>query len=285
MSDETFKVLDTQNQEQGQCFWSCRSCHSYALKFDKRMRNVETRVTKLESETVPNIVDDVAGLREDLTNLKKVFDEKEPNVVDENKCQSTITAAVLEEMRERESRRCNLIIHNLTEPSADVTESKERMEKDIEKLRELIGLIEVQVDLNDAVRFAKRLGPRNDDDETPRPLLVGLKEKQHCDSVLDKSHKLSEMEDPWSSVHIIRDLTKTQRKEEKEMRIDVDKKNHELSEEEKGNWEWKVVGRRGERKIVKVEVKEEQLSQEEGGSGRGRGRGRGRPHWKRLAKK
>ena len=44
MSDETFKVLDTQNKEQGQCFWSCKSCHSYARKFDKRMRDMEKRV-------------------------------------------------------------------------------------------------------------------------------------------------------------------------------------------------------------------------------------------------
>ena len=71
MLDETFNVLDTQNQEQGQCFWSCKSCHSYALKFDKRMRNVETRVTKLENETIPGIVEDVGGLKEEIEGLKK----------------------------------------------------------------------------------------------------------------------------------------------------------------------------------------------------------------------
>ena len=28
--DFTWNWLDTQNKEQGQCFWSCKSCHSYA---------------------------------------------------------------------------------------------------------------------------------------------------------------------------------------------------------------------------------------------------------------
>ena len=151
-------------------------------------------------------------------------------------------------------------------------------------MQELLGQIEVQINVNESCRFVKRLGPRNEDSEVPRPLLIGLKENQYCDSVLDKSHKLADKEEPWSNVNIIRDLTKTQRKEEKEMRVDVEKKNNELNEDEKGNWEWKVVGRRGERKVMKVEVKVDETTQEAEGSGR-RGKGRGRPPGRRTTRK
>ena len=277
MTDETFHVLDTQNEEQGQCFWSCKSCHSYALKFDKRMRNVETRVTKIENETIPEISDQVNGMRKELDDLKGVAKNlQESSKKGESSAQSVITSAILEEMKERDTRRCNLIIHGISEPAADVVESKDRVEKDIEKLQELLGQIEVEMDVNETYRFAKRLGARDEDNERPRPLLVGFKDKRHCDSILDNSHKLSQKEEPWSLVNIIRDLTKAQRKEEKDMRGEVEKKNNELSEEEKGNWEWKVVGRRGERKIVKAEVKPEER-QGANGSQRGKGRGRGRP--------
>ena len=50
MDDTTFSVLDMQHEETGQCFWSCRSCKTYALKFDRRMRALEKRVDDLEQE-------------------------------------------------------------------------------------------------------------------------------------------------------------------------------------------------------------------------------------------
>ena len=53
LSDETFKVFDLQNAETGQCFWACKSCRNYALKYDKKMRDGEKRVNTLEKETVP----------------------------------------------------------------------------------------------------------------------------------------------------------------------------------------------------------------------------------------
>ena len=144
------------------------------------------------------------------------------------------TADILEEMKEQETRRYNLIVHNLAEPDTAITDKEDRIEKDIEKLQELLGQIEVQININETYRFAKRLGPRNDDG--PRPLLIGFKERQSCDMVLKKSHELAEKDEPWSSINIIRDLTKSQRKEEKEMRGEVEKKNRQLAEDEKGNW-------------------------------------------------
>jgi uncharacterized coiled-coil protein SlyX len=225
MSDETFSVLDTQNEEEGRCFWTCKSCHSYALKFDKRMRNVETRVAKIENETIPEISEKMSGMRTELDDLKGVTKNlQESSKKDDSSIHATITSAVLEEMKERETRRCNLIVHNIAEPGADVVQSKDRVEKDIEKLQELLGQIEVEVNVNETFRFAKRLGARDEGDDTPRPLLIGFKERRYCDSILDKSHKLSDKEEPWSSVNIIRDLTKAQRKEEKEMRGEVERR-------------------------------------------------------------
>ena len=245
MSDETFRVLDTQNKEQGQCFWSCKSCHSYALKFDKRMRDVEKRVEKLETERIPVMEKNIGGMHEEIDQLKRSTDDLKDASKEGNASQSSITAAVLEEMRERESRRCNLIVHNLDEPGSEISDSKERIGKDIEKLQELLNQVEADVNVSDCQRFVKRLGPRSDAGESPRPLLIGFKEKHSCDLILERSSKLADKEEPWSSINIIRDLTKSQRKEEKEMRAAAEKKNNDLSEEEKENWVWKVAEESG----------------------------------------
>ena len=169
-----------------------------------------------------------------------------------------ITASVLEEVRERESRRNNLIIHYLPEPGLDITESKERITKDIEKVQELFELINVDVVVKDCSRFTKRLGQRDDENETPRPLLIGFRSADYSKAVLEKSSTLAEKGEPWSNINIIQDLTKTQRKEERKMREDADAKNALLDEAEKENWQWKVVGRRGERKVIKTAVKQEE---------------------------
>ena len=281
MSDETFNVLDTQNEETGQCFWSCSSCQNYARKFDKRMRDVEKRMQQLEKEKIPTLENDLKDAKDDIKDLKKVT-EKLTTVCNENdgSSQAKVTSAVLEEMKERDSRRCNLIVHNIAEPGAEFVESQERVLKDTESLQDLLNVIGAEVVVKDASRFVKRLGTRSEDAGSPRPLLVGFKTVDHCNTILDVSPSLSEKGEPWCSVNVVRDLTKTQRKEEKKLREDADKKNSELTDEEKENWQWKVVGRRGERKIVKAAVNQDEDTNErgrEGGRGRGRGRARGRP--------
>ena len=50
---------------------------------------------------------------------------------------------------------------------------------------------------------------------------------------------------------MVPDLTKIQREHEKKMREDVAKLNSERNEEESKNFEWKLVGPRGERRKVK----------------------------------
>ncbi len=61
----------------------------------------------------------------------------------------------------------------------------------------------------------------------------------------------------WSNVSVISDLTKRQREEEKKMRQEADRLNAERSKEDEKNWLWKVVGRRGERRLVKTKPVEE----------------------------
>ena len=62
-------------------------------------------------------------------------------------------------------------------------------------------------------------------------LIVRISSKHDNESVQQPVEK----DDPWSSINIIRDLTKAQLKEEKEMRTEVEKRNSEITEEEKGN--------------------------------------------------
>ena len=68
-SDETYKVLDMQNEATGMCFWSCKSCTSFGMKFEKRMRDFDKRMNKLETEVVKELTYDVEGIKGNLKEL------------------------------------------------------------------------------------------------------------------------------------------------------------------------------------------------------------------------
>ena len=271
MEDETFKVLDIQNEEQGQCFWSCQSCRSYALKFDKRIRDVEKRVREIEEKTLPKMETDISSNKEEIVVLKettaKLVKESRENP---SSTREEVAGSVFEELRERETRRCNLVIHNLIEPSTDITDKMERIMKDKEHLQELFDVVNAEINVFESTRFANRLGLIDETNSTPRPLLVGLDSEEKCKKVLDRSSMLSEKDEPWSNINIVRDLTKLQRKEENKLRDEVAKKNSELTDEDAENWVWKVVGRRGERRIVKAKLDD---ASQQGGNPQSRSRG------------
>ena len=247
MDTNTFDVLDMQHEQTGQCFWSCKSCRSYALKFDKRMRDIEKRVVQLE-ESVPKISSDLTNLKTEVANVKASVATMKNSTVE---IQHNAASSVFSEMREREHRRSNLVIHNLVEPDASETDNKLRMEMDKEKMNEVCQVLNVTIDVAADLRFAKRLGERSDDHEKPRPLLLGFKNNEVREKLLEKSPNLAEI-DVWKKVSIVQDLTPMQRTEEKSMREDAAKKNSDLTAEDAENWEWKVVGRRGERRVVRA---------------------------------
>ena len=135
-------------------------------------------------------------------------------------------------MREREIHCCNLVIHNFGEPDEDVTDNKDRIMKDRSMVQNLSGVIGVDIE-------CKVIWPVDEDASSPQHLFVGFKTSDACRTVLDKSSALSVKDEPWSNINIVRNFTKSQRKVE-----DVEKKNAELSEEELGNWLYKVIWHR-----------------------------------------
>ena len=173
---------------------------------------------------------------------------------------------------------CNAVIHGLAEAPAEVTAGKERLAKDIEKLEELIAQIDCDIEFDtNAFRTTKRLGAKKDD--TPRPLLVQFKEVKDCELMLSNAKKLNDKAPEWKKVSVVRDLTKMQREEEIRMRAEVVNQNAGLSEDDAKNWVYKMVGKRGERKVVKMKVRtptvaaaakaeepEEDTDSEEGGA-------------------
>ena len=86
----------------------------------------------------------------------------------------------------------------------------------------------------------------------PRPLLVSFKTPQFRKDVLANAKKLSKSN--WKHVSVCPDLTKTQQKEDKQLRDEVKQLNAENPSDGKGSFLWKVVGVPGQISRRKVKI-------------------------------
>lgn len=98
--------------------------------------------------------------------------------------------------------------------------------------------------------------------------MVGFFRESQKEELLENVRKLKES--PLAEVGVSRDLTRRQREEEAELEEEALRKNETISEEDRAkNLEWRVVGQKGERRLIKATKPMRDW--------RGRGGGRGGP--------
>ena len=226
------------------------------------MRAVETKVTEL-SETVEEVkvdVQEVKGKISTLENLVKKSEEKVATVVEKN------NESIFEELREREARRLNLVIHGVSECDSEAATGRERQAWDKDQCVKIFQEMELEYDL-EVIKFCRRVGPVTD---SPRPLIVGFYTDTERTMVQRRVSRLASSD--FSGISIAPDLTKRQRKEERDIWVDMEARNAARTEEQiQKNLVWAVVGARGEKRLLLQPARADQ-----GPPRGGRGR-RGRP--------
>ena len=126
----------------------------------------------------------------------------------EKEAQLNTMMAWSSEQRERDNRKNHLVIHGLAEPADNISEGKDCAKADLNKLEELVEMIDAGIGVGN-IKFCKRLGAKRADRD--RPLLLGLKDLSSKEKLLEKAPKLADMRAPWQDINIVMDLTKMQR--------------------------------------------------------------------------
>jgi hypothetical protein len=247
--------MAAQMKATGQAFWACRACSSYAAGMNHRLKEVgdqaKAALNKAEEAVKEN-------------NKLKDKVEKQSEKVDKKIAQTELD--IYEEMSLREEKRKNVVIHGLPEPVGE--DGWTRMEEDRKKLNSMFTVLDINVTVETDVEFCRRIGEKS---ERARPLVVGFY-TEWAKSILLKNCKYL-AETNLNNVSVVPDLTEKQRRAEKDLMAEADRRNKEdLTEQDVAkNLSWKVVGRRGQKRLVKVFDREQQQ-----GAGRGRGTWRGR---------
>ena len=157
---------------------------------------------------------------------------------------------IFEEMRDRESRKDNILVYNIPEAESSIAE--ERGKQDRDEIYCLADSIKADMREND-IKFMTRLGKYEENKN--RPILMAVRYSPLKDYLLNNAYKLKHGR--YENVRITKDLTKRQRDEELQLIEEAKKRNSDLSEEEKKNFEWKVIGKKGERRLIKGQLRQE----------------------------
>jgi hypothetical protein len=178
--------------------------------------------------------------------------------------------AIFDELRQRDSRRMNVIMHGVEEIDKEDAAGSERREWDRAECLAILETLRMGMEDSD-IKFTRRLGEASG--RGPRPLCVGFFSDSERDKVLRRARELEKSK--YKDVSICADLTWKQREEEADLAKEADRRNErELTDEDKAkNLKWAVVGAKGQKRLVKTAARPQGDPRPLRGGWQGRGRG------------
>ena len=241
--------------------FKCSSCKSALNKFNADLNAMKVRMSSIETKQLESINKIESVEAKQATSDARI--EKLENRLTEVASSSGSSREVWEELKERERRETSIIVHNVSESS--IGDKKEREARELGGLQKLFNIVNVELDVSESVKFTRREGEKRDDGQ-PRPLKVVLRRKEEKELILANAHKLNKCsEEHWRKVSVVSDLTKMQRKDEADLRRQATSKNLTRSQEEIDKGEaWKVVGKRGSKRIQLVQLYQDEIVTETG---------------------
>ena len=244
-----YDMLEYMHKKRGYHWYKCEGCQAGYANLQKQVEVLNNTLRDIK-EKVDKNTSDIQANKDRLDTMEDTVQKATDKLV--NGTNSTTEKSVLDEINDRESRRNNMMIFNLDEPGSEVSQGMERKKMDGDKLTDVFKCLDTEIDMDDDIRFFTRTGELKDGQTKPRPMLIGFKNVQKRSKILDNLKKLARTK--YKTISIVPDLTAKQRLEDQNLRKEAEKKNEELDEEEQGNWEWKVVGLKGHRRLVKTKI-------------------------------
>ena len=209
------------------------------------MEGQEKRLTALETRNEAQKIADLTTRLETLESAKKSAEAK--GGTEESKNLDT----KINDFRDEERRRNNIIIFNAEESKEE--DGGRRSQDDRKYVLDMCqGPLNLSAEVTDhSIARVTRLGPRDEYEEErgtqTRPLLVVFRSLDTKLQVLRNSRLLADS-DIHQLIVIKHDLTKTQRKELKELNVEAKKRESA----EQGNYLYRVRGPPGEWRIKKI---------------------------------
>lgn len=200
-------------------------------------------------------IDKLVGLNDKFVGLNNKMDKLTAMVEEVVKTNEKIAGDVADntekiknledELIWRERKKRQVLIMGLKEPTAPSAE--DRRAEDKEALEDILKILDTGL-TGDDVKFVRRIGKANGGE---RPLCLGFYDEAAKDRVLRFSHRIKDTK--WAECKLQPDLTLAQRKQFKDQMEEAKRKNA-TREGLNDNQTWRVVGAKGDTRLVRVSV-------------------------------
>lgn len=250
IDEDVFQLIQKIHKKSGHHFWSCEGCSTGLNKLQKMVNINREQIATLKEDVSVLKTDqesqsaDIEANKSDIVTLKQDLKEIQKKSTD-NSCETLI-----EEFEQRDAKKSNIIIFALDEQDQSL-DSVEKKKLDTNKVADIFSVMKCSIDIKKDVKFVSRIGVY--DDEKVRPLTIGFYNEEKKDKVLSCTWNLAKS--TYVHLSISPDLTKVQIAKEKELIAEAKTLNENLSSEEAKNYLWKLVGKKGQRKLRKTEKK------------------------------
>ena len=205
------------------------------------MNKVEEK-TNSNTEEIEGTSVKVGLLEEDVKKIKDTCKDYQPS--------EEVKDDVFKEFNERETRKDNLVVHNVPEP-VDCATAEDKKYEDQRKIGDIFRAAGTNLDLANEIKFMYRAGEKGKQANSgPRPLIIGFRNQASRELIYRSARKLKNSQ--HADIYIVPDLTARQRKDEENLRQEAEKRNGEMNDTDSGNWEWKVIGPKGQKRLIKA---------------------------------
>ena len=196
--------------------------------------------------------------------IKTQFDlKKQEQFTLENAIKTHVTET-LDEIKDKEERKCNLMMFNVTESSK--TNSNEESTDDLQSVKnilqhtnpELNDTVINQLSCNNMKRLGRKSASTDEESSKARPLKITLPDESTKFKILRNSHKLKTFKNN-EKVGLKPDLTKQQMSEERELRKELQRRRD--MNEDVMIYRNKVILRADHEKLKKEFLSKEQTAQ------------------------
>jgi len=172
-------------------------------------------------------------------------------------CSSAVEQTVKEEVikkidedKDLERRKNNIIIYKI--PEIDAENVSDRMDGDMAFVTEMLESVFQVKPEEQGIEKMFRLGRRDANSTTPRPLLVRLKDRGIKDKIWSNLKNLRESDIRFKGISVAHDLTPYQRVEMKKL-VDQAKHEHESNNVDGvENYYFRVVGQGHKMRVMKI---------------------------------
>jgi len=228
---------------------------SRVVQVESRVKDLEDRLIFHEDGLNQRIMTLEAGVALHEDKLEQLEKDQQPagdtlavrRVVEEEVAKSF---EELEEEKDVESRKGNIILYRVPEDRTD--DLATRNEKDKVYVKDLLdSVFDIRCQQGDIIKMY-RLGRWSGDGSVPRPLLVGFSQVDMKSRVMGALRQLKEADQRFKNVSISNDLTPKQREEIKKLLADAKKEHADNCSEDEGNFRFLVVGHGHRKRVIKI---------------------------------